>query len=271
MKRKTTTALWIMSAIGALLLAILYSIPSLTQVQDQAQLLYDCKATNAVRILFIGNSFTYVNSLPLTLAALVMDSKTQPPATVAQVVWGGAKLQEHLVKGGSRNCIAHDGPWTYVVLQEQSQTPVLDTENFLSAVSQFNNDIVRARSKTVLYETWSDKGKLDEQAGLTNAYTRAASQSQALLVPAGDAFALCSRQHPEINLYDGDGHHPSREGTYLAACAFYARLFGRSPVGLPCNLTLYDQDTKRDVSLFSLPTETATKLQQAALAVSTRR
>ncbi|HEY9733850.1 MAG TPA: hypothetical protein V6C89_18210 [Drouetiella sp.] len=271
MKPKITAALWTMSAIGAVLLSLLYMLPSLTQGQDQAQLLYDCKANNAVRILFIGNSFTYVNSLPLTLAALVSNSNTQPPATVAQVVWGGAKLAEHLVKGGSRKCIAQDGPWTYVVLQEQSQTPVLDTERFLSAVSQFNDDIARARSKTVLYETWSDKGKPDEQSGLTNAYNRAASQTRALLIPAGEAFALCSRDHAEINLYDADGHHPSKEGTYLAACVFYAKLFGHSPVGLPCNLTLYDEDTKRNVSLFALPTETAHKLQQIALTASTRR
>lgn len=242
-----------------------------SEAQDQAQLLFDSQAKNAVRILFIGNSFTYVNSLPLTLAALVMDSNTQPPATVAQVVWGGAKLQEHLVKGGSRKCIAQDGPWTYVVLQEQSQTPVLNAEGFLSAVTQFNDDITRARSKTVLYETWSDKGKPDEQPGLTNAYARAASQTRALLIPAGQAYAICSREHSEINLFDADGHHPSKEGTYLVACVFYAKLFGRTPVGLPCDLTLYDHDTKKNVALFSLPAETARKLQQVALTASMRR
>lgn len=87
----------------------------------------------------------------------------------------------------------------------------------------------------------------------------------------GDAFAICSRDHAEINLYDGDGHHASREGTYLAACVFYAKLFGRTPVGLPSNLSLYDSDNKRTENLFSLPPETARTLQQVALSASQGR
>jgi hypothetical protein len=34
-------------------------------------------------------------------------------------------------------------------------------------------------------------------------------------------------------LFQNDGSHPSPEGTYLAACVFYATLYGKSPVGLP--------------------------------------
>lgn len=241
------------------------------QANDQAELLFDCKLKNAVRVLFVGNSFTYYNSLPLTLAALVMDSKTQPPVTVAQVVWGGAHLQEHFKRGAARTSIAKDGPWTYVVLQEQSHTPIAVPDEFLAAVQQFDYDIKNVRAMTVLYETWADKATPEDQSSLTAAYTKAASQTRALLVPVGDAFAKCLREHSEINLYNPDGKHPSREGTYLAACVFYAKLFGRSPVGLPGALSLYDLDTKQNLRLFELPATTARTLQQIAFTVASSR
>jgi PKD repeat protein len=37
--------------------------------------------------------------------------------------------------------------------------------------------------------------------------------------------------YPAINLYAGDGSHPSLEGSYLAACTFYSSLFQKSSVG----------------------------------------
>jgi hypothetical protein len=38
--------------------------------------------------------------------------------------------------------------------------------------------------------------------------------------------------HPGLTLYQSDGSHPTRSGTYLAACVFYTALFGESPEGL---------------------------------------
>jgi len=53
----------------------------------------------------------------------------------------------------------------------------------------------------------------------------------ALVVPVGLAFELSRRDNPAIDLYWDDHKHPSLAGTYLAACVFYAALYGRSPEG----------------------------------------
>jgi hypothetical protein len=51
-------------------------------------------------------------------------------------------------------------------------------------------------------------------------------------VPAGYAWWRARRQYPDIDLWQADGSHPSRNGTYLAACVFYSAIFGESPEGL---------------------------------------
>jgi len=48
----------------------------------------------------------------------------------------------------------------------------------------------------------------------------------------GDAWQTVVDEQPDAALWQGDGVHPTTAGTYLAACVFYASIFGRSPVGL---------------------------------------
>jgi hypothetical protein len=66
---------------------------------------------------------------------------------------------------------------------------------------------------------------------LAEAYTVAGNENNALVIPAGLAFARAIRKQPELNLYAPDKRHPSLAGTYLAACTVFAALTGRSPVG----------------------------------------
>lgn len=48
---------------------------------------------------------------------------------------------------------------------------------------------------------------------------------------AGEAWRLSRATHPEIQLYQADGHHPSVAGTYLTACVFYLTLFHHDIMG----------------------------------------
>jgi hypothetical protein len=70
-------------------------------------------------------------------------------------------------------------------------------------------------------------------AQLAEAYTTAGNANNALVIPAGLAFARAVAKQPELNLYVADKRHPSLAGTYLATCVVFAALTGRSPVGNP--------------------------------------
>jgi hypothetical protein len=70
-------------------------------------------------------------------------------------------------------------------------------------------------------------------AQLAEEYARAGNEYNALVIPAGLAFAKSVMQRPALKLYESDLRHPSLAGTYLAACTVYASLFQKSPVGLP--------------------------------------
>ena len=52
------------------------------------------------------------------------------------------------------------------------------------------------------------------------------------MCPVGIARQNVMMLRPDINLYAGDGSHPSPEGTYLAACTFFTVLTGQDAAAL---------------------------------------
>lgn len=205
-------------------------------------------SAEAPRVLFIGNSFVYVNDLPGGLVKiarslggdLVVDSDST----------GGSTLERHARDEGTRRKLAAGG-WDFVVLQEQSQRPSFPSEQVAREVVPFAlelNGLVRAgdkKTRTVFYETWGRKdgdasncAQVPEvctyagmQDRLSATYADLARRTSAVLAPVGTAWRKVRLAHPEIPLYDGDGIHPSPQGTYLAACVFYAVFFRKSSLG----------------------------------------
>lgn len=185
--------------------------------------------TPAAHILFIGNSYTYYNGgIDAMLHGLA------PSITTAAVTVGGYTLEKHWDSGQALAEI-NQGGWTFVVLQEQSQTPVLAPQTFDQYVRGFDQEIRRTGAKTVLLMTWQRPDSVAigvTTSGLAAAYEQAGKDVGALVAPAGLAFATALDQRPRVALTSPDGH-PTVEGTYLAACVLYGALFHRSPVGNP--------------------------------------
>jgi len=81
--------------------------------------------------------------------------------------------------------------------------------------------------------TWAYADKPDETAPLAEEYTIAGNNSDALVIPAGLAFAKAIKQQPGVILYQSDKRHPTEAGTFLAAATIYAAIYKKSPIGSP--------------------------------------
>jgi len=68
-------------------------------------------------------------------------------------------------------------------------------------------------------------------AQLAEQYTLTGNANDALVIPAGLAFAKAISKRPSLELYQSDKRHPTLAGTYLAACTAYAAVQKKSPVG----------------------------------------
>jgi hypothetical protein len=140
------------------LLAPLVLPRAFCQQACSAELFFDTKNPQAKKILFIGNSLTFVNQLPIVLAALVLDSNTASELKIGEVVKGGATLEELYEHTDAVATIERSGPWTEVVLQEQSD--VAQPEKTQQYVDSFSQSVRRVSAHTLIFETWAHNNKL---------------------------------------------------------------------------------------------------------------
>ncbi len=201
-------------------------------------------ATRPVRILFIGNSYTYFNNLPGILEDFARAATPGRLVETELVAVGGATLQQHWGSGAALERIHRKG-WDYVVLQEQSMLgwaqvdgrPVVNRpDQFHRAVRLFDREIRLAGAKTVLYHTWSAKDSPADQAALDRAYQSIGKELGAVVVPVGAAWDLIRATAPAVELYHEDGRHPSAAGSWLAAAVFSKTLLGALPNNAPSRI-----------------------------------
>jgi hypothetical protein len=255
---------------NALLIAILLALACATGAA--------ARGGTPVRVLFVGNSYTYFNNLPEMFAKLA--AAGQQSAETRMEAPGGWRLKDHWEKGEARKALA-DGKWDYVVLQDQStlgvtlyvdgKARVSSDEVFRPAADKWAAEIEKSGAKPVFYLTWAREASPEDQDALTYAYSSAAKTAGAIVSPVGLAWQRVRKQRPDIGLFADDGSHPSPAGTYLAACTFFAVVFDKDPTGLPASVTGHPVDletekvqVERTAVLADLPPADARVLQAAA-------
>ena len=199
-------------------------------------------------VLFIGNSYTYVNNLPdlvkqIALSfgdSLIYDSSTP----------GGSTFNTHTNNIQTLAKIKQQ-QWDYVVLQAQSQEPSFSpgqVANDTYPYAEILVDSIHANSsctEPLFFMTWGRKygdqqncqfyppicTYLGMQQRLRESYLEMAFNDSASCAPVGMAWKASIAIDSTLNLYSSDNSHPSIYGSYLAACTFYASIFKKSAEG----------------------------------------
>jgi hypothetical protein len=198
-----------------------------------------------LKVLFLGNSYTYVNNLPqlikdIALAngdTLLFDSNCP----------GGHTFNNHFNNATSISKINAQA-WDCVILQAQSQEPSFSPGQVAAQTLPYaikldslikNNN---ACTETVFFETWGRKNgdasncssypPICTYVGMQNrlraSYKLFADTTKSVMAPAGEAWRKSIAQNPTLELYSSDQSHPALEGSYLTACVFYEVLFHKS-------------------------------------------
>jgi len=213
-------------------------IAALLLLLPAAGLAQRAAANSPMRVLFIGNSYTYVNDLPMVIADLASAAHEARPFRPDVVLVGGATLEGHIAGHDALPAIARGG-WDAIVLQEQSTRPITDPDKMWRDVKTLADASKKVNAKLVLYETWAREGLPNTQDSLTHVYHKAASDVRAVVAPVGEVWSAFRAQEGTVPagahsaLFRADGSHPSPVGTYLAATVLYQTLYGKNPVGLP--------------------------------------
>lgn len=194
-----------------------------------------------IRVLFLGNSYTYGNDLPELFAELARSGGHN--VEVDMLAEGGLRLSDHAQSVETLDRLT-SSQWTFVVLQEQSQIPALQVyrrREMYPAARQLVSNIRQRGATPLFFLTWAHRDGWPEQGmddfesmqkRITEGYTEIAQELDVPVAPVGSAWLTAVEEHPELSLWREDGSHPRKQGSYLAACVFYAIIFQESPAGL---------------------------------------
>lgn len=232
-----------------LLLSIIIAIASLCASCVSAE-----HAQSPVRLLFVGNSLTYVGNLPAVLDALAASNKK--PLQSDMIVKGGATLTERVADGSVERALVAKH-YDYVVLQERGgdticafgPTSCQDADASLGALAH----IVAAHgAKPILLGTYQALPQVSTE--LVRAESAAASRLSIAYVPVSDRFQTAIKSAPAAEWLFTDRAHPGHDLVLLEAALLYRQVFGALPGlgGFSVHAPMYAPNAR-----FSLPSPTS--------------
>jgi hypothetical protein len=214
--------------------------------------------------IFIGNSFFYYNNsmhshvLAMSRAA---DPRNRTAYRSTSVTISGSGFDWHDTESYFRpNAVGRysfddennivfnklDKLFDVAIMMDCSQCPIHPQLKsvFVDFARKGSEAVRRHGARPVFFMSWAYADRPEMTAQLAEAYTAAANENDAFVIPAGLAFARSVAKRPQLNLYARDKRHPSLEGTYLAAATVYAALYRQTPVGNAYTAGI-DADTAR--------------------------
>ena len=211
-------------------------------------------------ILFVGNSLTYYNDLPLIVESLADSVPGLTPdqrLSVAMVAFPDYALIDHWSEGSAVRALEQN-KWNVVVLQQGSSA--LDESRVLLRdwTKKFDEKIRAAGARTGMYAVWPFASRQFDFDRVNESYTLAAQDVNGMLFPVGEAWRAAWRRDPNLALYATDGLHPTVRASYLGGLVITSMLLDKSPVGMPAQIKL------RNGALISIPSAEAALLQQSA-------
>jgi len=209
------------------------------------------ESNEVVKLLFIGNSATYVHDIPGTLESLAKNAGYR--IECESIVEGGAKLSFHAddsSEHGKALLRMLNNKYDIVFLQDNGNC--ISSED-LRLESQKACDVlgraIRSAGARVGiyfrppygYEKWGYT-PFEQCRETDRHFLKASISNDALNVYVNRAFAYAMK-NTDYCLWGSDNAHTSEYGAYLAVCIFFATIFSTSSKVLDSN-GLPEKDAK---------------------------
>lgn len=234
-------------ALAALVL-VLVGLPAFAQL-TRPKITFPA-VTDPTSMMWVGNSFFYYNnSMHNHVGELARSADPKLRFRQTSVTIGGSGFGWHDMESlfrpnaiGSYSFVGDNEVrfnrlnklFDLVLMMDCSQCPIHPqlAPVFTDYARKYSDTVRKNGAVPVFFMSWAYSDKPDMTTPLAEAYIKAANDNDAMVIPAGLAFARAIAKRPDLNLYQPDKRHPSLAGTYLAAATIYAALFAKSPVGI---------------------------------------
>ena len=217
-----------------------------------------CQTNKAtMKVLFIGNSATYVHEIPQTLSQLAKDAGYEINVTV--IAKGGYELSQHADAESEHGKlvleeIAHGSDIVFLQDNGNCISSPEKSENSSVACHTLTTAIRASNALPYLYvrppygKPSAGFSPLEQCEQFDALFSAISSELNITAAYANRAFAYAIK-HLDLPLWGPDNAHTSPQGAYLIVCVLFATLF---------------QTSSTVLGLHELPKAEAASLQQVA-------
>ncbi len=202
---------------------------------------------DAKAVLFVGNSLTNNNSMAEMVRR--MAASAERALLYTQHAPGGTRIADHTASSELETKIA-SRQWDFVTLQAQSTELIILEESTLESTiyPDIMTLVAKVRSNNnnsipLFYMTWGleegdaslcdplpDICTFEDMNNLVKQrYLTLMESNNGQVSPCAEIWSVVRERHPEIQLYEYDGRHPSILGSYAVALSFYTMIFKADP------------------------------------------
>jgi hypothetical protein len=176
----------------------------------------------SIKILFVGNSLTYTNSLP----ELVTSNAKGKGISVytSQLAFPNYALEDHWNEGQLQNLIKTGG-FNFVVVQQGPSSQSDGRAMLLLYGPKLAAECKKAGAQLAFFMVWPAKANLHTFNGVITNYRDAAVASQSILCPVGEVWKNHFETTDDFSYYGPDEFHPSLTGSEIAAKVIVNSLF----------------------------------------------
>lgn len=176
----------------------------------------------AQRILFVGNSLSYSNNLP----KIVEDIATKFNISINAdcLCYPNYAIVDHLNDVQLNQILSTNKIDFLIVQQGPSSQPegkkmLIEDGAKLKVLCEKNN------IKMGYFMVWTSKKWYHTFDLVIKNHELAAQKNNVLLFPVGNIWKLYNEENESENLYDFDGFHPSKAGSFLSALTIFHKLY----------------------------------------------
>jgi hypothetical protein len=173
-------------------------------------------------ILFVGNSLTYANDLPQTVAHIAKLKGLN--IKVETLALPNYALIDHLSDGKLQTMIATK-KYNYVIVQQGPSSQPEGREMLLEAAPKIKELCTANGAQLAFYMVWPAHDNYYNFDGVIRNYTEAATMTNSILCPVGTVWKEYIDRTNDLSYYGSDLFHPSLKGTQVAAEVIFDSIF----------------------------------------------
>ncbi|WP_223826588.1 SGNH/GDSL hydrolase family protein [Flagellimonas sp. S3867] len=175
-----------------------------------------------IGILFIGNSLTYFNDLPILVRDRVEAQGKE--ITVKMVAYPNYAIVDHWADGEVQQLISSKN-YDYVIIQQGPSSQSEGRQMLIESGKLYSDLCEQNDAKLCYFMVWPSISNYGTFDGVIINHTDAAAMNNSILLPVGEVWKAYIDNTNNLDYYGPDGFHPSVKGSEVAAEVIVEHLF----------------------------------------------